>query len=219
MAITDLTGTKWEFESTLTDNVSLDVSINYTSNDTSFDRLFIVFVPAANMARIIYAAGQTQTDAYNNGWLSEAFKTIEITGGTGVTNASLIAFIEAHATQVVDPTDVMISYGGSYIATMSNSGTEVLETAGTYLTDDITIDYTKSGGTPTLQSKTVTPSGSTLIVSPDTGYDGLSSVTVNPITLKMGVELPAAELVRSFTYDKKVVTDLSVNIPSYSTSA
>lgn len=42
--------------------------------------------------------------------------------------------------------DVTISYGGQTIASLSDSGTEVLETSGTFLTDDITIDYVKSGG-------------------------------------------------------------------------
>lgn len=48
--------------------------------------------------------------------------------------------------------DVTISYGGQTIASLSDSGTEVLETSGTFLTDDITIDYVKSGG----GTKTVT---------------------------------------------------------------
>lgn len=42
--------------------------------------------------------------------------------------------------------DVDISYNNSVIASLSDSGTEVLETSGTYLTDDITVQYTKSGG-------------------------------------------------------------------------
>lgn len=42
--------------------------------------------------------------------------------------------------------DVEISYGGSTIVSMDDSGTEVLETAGKFLTDDINILYTKAGG-------------------------------------------------------------------------
>ena len=42
--------------------------------------------------------------------------------------------------------DVEISYNNSVIASLSDSGTEVLETNGKFLADDITITYTKSGG-------------------------------------------------------------------------
>lgn len=42
--------------------------------------------------------------------------------------------------------DVEITYNNNTIVTMSSSGTEILETDGTFLTDDITIEYTKSGG-------------------------------------------------------------------------
>lgn len=42
--------------------------------------------------------------------------------------------------------DVEITYNNSVIASLSDSGTEVLETNGTFMADDITITYEKSGG-------------------------------------------------------------------------
>lgn len=42
--------------------------------------------------------------------------------------------------------DVIVSYKGSNIATMSASGTKTLETAGTYCEDDIEITYNSPGG-------------------------------------------------------------------------
>lgn len=42
--------------------------------------------------------------------------------------------------------DIEISYNNSVIASLSDSGTEVLETNGTFMADDITITYEKSGG-------------------------------------------------------------------------
>ena len=42
--------------------------------------------------------------------------------------------------------DIEIKYNNATIASLNDSGTEVLETSGMYLTDDITVAYTKSGG-------------------------------------------------------------------------
>lgn len=42
--------------------------------------------------------------------------------------------------------DVEISYNGDTIVSMSDSGTEYLDTKGKFMADNITINYTKSGG-------------------------------------------------------------------------
>lgn len=114
--------------------------------------------------------------------------------------------------------DVEVSYKGSTIATMNASGTKTLETSGKYCEDDITVQYTKSGGgSPALQSKTSKSTGVEQIVTPDSGYDGLSSVTITPVL--SGVIRPDAELVKTYTYNKLLVTDESVTLPAYNSSS
>lgn len=65
------------------------------------------------------------------------------------------------------------------------------------------------GNTPSLQTKTVSPSESTQTVSPDSGYDGLSKVTVNAISstyIGSGVTKKAAATYTPKTTDQSIAS-------------
>ena len=56
-----------------------------------------------------------------------------------------------------------------------------------------TVASIPTGSTPTLQSKTVTPTTSQQSVTPDSGYDGLSNVTVNATPLEAKIVTPTSQ--------------------------
>lgn len=71
-----------------------------------------------------------------------------------------------------------VTYKDNTLTTVNNA-TRTLKTAGKYMEDDITLVDTS---TPSLQSKTATPTESAQTITPDSGYDGLSSVSVGAIS-------------------------------------
>lgn len=115
--------------------------------------------------------------------------------------------------QAVAGDDVVISLGETEITTMTATGTKTLATQGTYVADDITIEYTKP--TPRLQAKTgISPSTSSQTITPDSGYSGLSSVQINAMTT---MTLPTSTSSSSLGSQKATITPTTttkyLNIP------
>jgi hypothetical protein len=71
-----------------------------------------------------------------------------------------------------------VTYKGETLTTVENQ-TRTLLTSGKYLEDDLTL-VDISRGEPSLQAKTdIEPTTSSQTITPDSGYDGLSSVHIN----------------------------------------
>lgn len=96
--------------------------------------------------------------------------------------------------------DVEISYNNSTIVSLNDSITEILETAGTFLDDDITVTYTKPGGG----------------LKYETGSFTLTSNTTDKASVGNGIPhglgvAPDVVIVWQETYDDSNVPTVQVN--------
>ena len=83
-----------------------EYSINFISNSITFDLIFWGdgdVVPNEYSGAVQYKPtnSNTYTTVWGGSWKNQAYATIEITGGSDVTNSDLILWLEANATQVV----------------------------------------------------------------------------------------------------------------------
>ena len=88
-----------------------------------------------------------------------------------------------------------VVYGGTTIIDISDTtatSDKILSGYGAYGADGQWMNGTASSGPGDLQSKTVDPSTSQIVVEPDTGYDGLSSVIVNAVELQSKTVTPSS---------------------------
>ena len=108
MPVTDLTGTKWVFNDEI--NAGSDWpewNINFVSNNSNYTD--INFEEDSDGGESDFRMSYYATRVYKSsigGWLDEAYRTIEITGGTDTNNSELITWLQNNATQVVPPTIV-----------------------------------------------------------------------------------------------------------------
>lgn len=101
--------------------------------------------------------------------------------GSGVTKKSAATYTPGTSDQSIASGQYLngtqtIKGDSNLTAANIKSGVKIFNVTGSYA------GSSSGGNTPSLQTKTVSPSESTQTVSPDSGYDGLSKVTVNAIS-------------------------------------
>lgn len=116
------------------------------------------------------ALSSVTVEAISNTYIgSSVTKKSAATYTPGTSNQSIASGQYLNGTQT-------IKGDSNLTAANIKSGVKIFNVTGSYA------GSSSGGNTPSLQTKTVTPSESTQTVSPDSGYDGLSKVTVNAIS-------------------------------------
>ena len=225
MALTDLTGTTWRFNNALkpfdiSAETYFDITGEYYSTDATLPHLYSnskkhywkIYYPnqylyintihgsITDYGQVLWSnphlrnspsdeiAGKETNSGtgyiYQKG--SQSKNVIaHIIGGTDTTNPTLISWLQANATQIDDSTNV-----GQIVSMISKSGV-TLATKGKYCDKDITVF-------PKLQFKTATPTTSSQELTPDSGYAGLSKVTVEAAPLTTGGHATPGTVAQSF---------------------
>lgn len=100
MSVSDLTNTIWLFNNSITSASGGRYYINFYLKSNSSATYTSILAP--NTGTILFYNGESITNAYQAGaWNSSNYKTICITGGNDVTNASLISWLQSNATQLL----------------------------------------------------------------------------------------------------------------------
>lgn len=173
MAITDLTGTKWLFDDALSGGITAQsFNINFTSNSNSYQCISLDDDYQDHMVTMMYYtqpndSGQFVYAYFDGGsggeWYNNAYKIIEITDGTDVTNASLISWIDANAEQVLPPLSIDLSTLSGWADVTTGSHTlQIRAKAVGYRTSELS----------TAVSFTKAPSGYSVTVQGDLNYGG-----------------------------------------------
>jgi hypothetical protein len=106
MSVSNLTNTIWVINNTPTKpSAEINCSINFTSNGSNYTGILlpsstVLWYQDVGISYKIDSQSSETIYTGSSGWNDEAYRIIKITGGTDVTNSSLISWLEANATQV-----------------------------------------------------------------------------------------------------------------------
>ena len=140
---------------------------------------------ASLQSKTVSPSESAQTVKADNGYDGLSQVTVNAVSktyvGSGVTKKSAATYTPGTSDQSIASGQYLngtqtIKGDSNLTAANIKSGVKIFNVTGSYA------GSSSGGNTPNLQTKTVTPSESTQTVSPDSGYDGLSKVTVNAIS-------------------------------------
>lgn len=97
----DLTGTVWVFNNSLSfPSNAHTYNLSFVSNNVNYTS---IYVSDSDESWLDYRYTGTTTQSYTawDGWTNNAYKTIEISGGTDTTNSNLILWLKENATQYI----------------------------------------------------------------------------------------------------------------------
>lgn len=149
--ITDLTGTKWQFNDELEFPTGYKI---YAINATVYNNIFDITINRVKMndqfKLHLYNQDGTRSFIYNWNWIYQTSSgqytttqtpTIEITGGAGATNTNFIEWLQDNATQIIDGYDVTFnSMGGLSVDPIENvTGIFLTDEDGDYLSEYIPV--------------------------------------------------------------------------------
>ena len=177
-----LAGTAWY----LNDSLSAQVTpgpylLNFLSGFDKTD--FTTFYDCDRIERddlggLSYRVAGTGAFIYPVSWggvwapLTVDCRVVFITGGVDADNAETIAWFEANAERIT--LQGLFSDIADAIRAKTGGSADIIA----FKFPDAIASIPTGGGTPTLQSKSVSPALSQQVVTADQGYDGLSDVTV-----------------------------------------
>lgn len=152
-----------------------------SADDTDFSNIYDAIVQKGQSPdeedRDTYAPAILAISGGGSGVLD----TLSVTPSTQAQSITPPAGTDAYNRVNVSAVDASID--SDIVAGNIKSGVNILGVVGTY-----------SGGTPSLQTKSVNPTTSQQVVEPDNGYDGLSAVTVGAVTSSIDSNIQAGNI-------------------------